>query len=99
MRGLEQPVPAAAGRKSARRAVCEGAGESLNIHPYRLALGCCPSRRIPAGLFVLAAKDGRTRTARPRRIPAGLLLEENPFSGSNVGMGLDPSAPLAARSA
>ena len=27
-RGFEQPVPAAAGRKSARWAVCEGAGES-----------------------------------------------------------------------
>ena len=67
-RGFEQPVPAAAGRKSARWAVCEGAGESLNIHLYRLALGRCPSRRIPAGL----------------------LLEESPFSGSNVGMGLSP---------
>ena len=27
-RGFEQPAPAAAGRKSARWAVCEGAGES-----------------------------------------------------------------------
>ena len=28
-----------------------------------------------------------------------LQFIKSPFSGSNVGMGLDPSAPLAARSA
>ena len=55
-RGFEQPVPAAAGRKSARWAVCEGAGESR--HPTGAA--CTVSRY--KRLFCLGVP--RVRTAR-----------------------------------
>ena len=60
-RGFEQPDPAAAGRKSARWAVCEGAGESR--HPTGAAL-----YRVPVQTAFLSwSAEGSNSPAPPQR--------------------------------
>ena len=78
-RGFEQPVPAAAGRKSARWAVCEGAGESR--HPTGATL-----YRIPVQTAFLSwSAEGSNSPTPPQRganQPGGLFARarENPVT-------------------
>ena len=71
-RGFEQPAPAAAGRKSARWAVCEGAGESR--HPTSATLYRVP---VQTAFLSWSAEDSNSPSPSPDNVkPAkGFFLQ------------------------
>ena len=71
-RGFEQPVPAAAGRKSARWAVCEGAGESR--HPTGATLYRVP---VQTAFWSWSAEDLNSPSPPQRGANQPAVLCEN----------------------